>query len=163
MTNRIQIGIVLSVLVLALAACSDSSSSYTGPSTSSTPSPAPSSFPSSSPSLPPMPPGYPPGFPPAGFTLSNVTLSGVVFEETPNGRSPIEVPYVVYCELCGAETHTWAGTDARGFYSFTGVWTDGRFPIRLLIKTDGYYDPEGGWRDVVVNGDTRLDVRLVRR
>jgi hypothetical protein len=153
LTNKTHIGIVLTVLVLALAACSDSSSSSTAPSTSS---------PSSSP--PPTPPGYPPGFPPAGFTLSNVTLSGVVFEETPNGRSPIEGPYVVHCELCSAETHTWGATDANGFYSFTGVWTDGRFPTRLWISKDGYVDPEGsGWRDVVVNGDTRFDVRLVRR
>ena len=111
-----------------------------------------------------MPAGYPPGFPPAGFTLSNVTLSGVVFEETPNGRLPVVGPDVVYCELCGEGTHTWAATDANGVYRFTGVWTDGRFPTRLLIVKDGYVEPEGsGWRDVVVNGDTQFDVRLVRR
>jgi hypothetical protein len=152
MTKRTLIGIVLSVLVLALAACSDSSSTITAPSTSL---PLPQ----------PTPPGRPSGFPPAGFILTNVTLSGVVFEETPNGRSPIVGPYVVYCELCGAETHTWGATDVNGFYSFSEVWTDGRSPIHVWFAKDGYVDPESatGWRDVVVNGDTRLDVRLVRR
>jgi hypothetical protein len=105
----------------------------------------------------------------------NVTLSGVVFEESSNGRAPI--PHAsVYCEPCGAETHTFATTDENGFYSFTGVWTDpGHFPTRILVRLDGYTDPPGlptptppnpsglGWREVVVNGDTRFDMQLIRR
>ena len=105
------------------------------------------------------------------YNLSNVTLSGVVSEGTPLGQAPI-AGVDVYCELCGAETHTWASTDSNGFYSFTGVWTDaGHFPTRISFSKDGYVDPAGlppnpygpGWRAVVVNGDTRFDVQLVRR
>jgi len=156
MTNRPQIGIVLPVLVLALAACSDSSSSWTAP--------APLA-----PSPPPTRPSDPPSFPPAGYTLSNVTLSGVVFEDTLNGRAPIEA-VSVYCELCGAETHTWTSTDSNGFYEFIGVWTSGINATPVLVRKDGYIDPVGlpkltnpGWREVVVNGDTQFDMQLVRR
>ena len=42
-------------------------------------------------------------FPPG--VLSAYTLSGVVFEVTPTGKTPIE-GVAVYCELCGAETHS---------------------------------------------------------
>ena len=112
---------------------------------------------------------------PSGYSLSDVTLSGVVFEETPTGRAPIE-DVSVYCEPCGAETHTWASTNSNGFYNFTGVWTDSsHFPTRIWIGKDGYVDPPGlpaptspnpsgpGWREVVVNGNTQFDVQLVRR
>jgi len=105
----------------------------------------------------------------------NVTLSGVVFEETPTGRRPI--PHVwVYCEPCGVDTHTSATTDDSGFYSFSGVWTNFvHSPTRIYVSLDGYTDPGGlpqptppnpsgpGWREVVVNGDTRFDMELVRR
>lgn len=105
----------------------------------------------------------------------NVTLSGVVYEETPSGRLPI--PHAsVYCEPCDEGTHAFATTDDSGFYSFTGVWTDaGHFPTRILVSKDGYTDPAGlpvptpgnpsgpGWREVVVTGDTRFDMELVRR
>ena len=156
MTNRMQTGIMLSALVLGLSGCSGSNSSSTSPSIRPPVSTQPSF-------LPPAP-GY----------LIEVTLSGVVSEETLNGRAPIEGVWV-YCEPCGAETHSGMYTDSNGFYSFLGVWTDrGRFPTRLWVSKEGYADPEGlptptypypgpGWREVVVNGDTRLDVQLVRR
>jgi len=112
--------------------------------------------------------------PPADIFL-NVTLSGVVFEETASGRRPLS-NVSVYCEPCGAETHTFATTDDNGFYSFSGVWTDaGHFPTRIYVSLDGYTDPGGlprptppnpsgpGWREVVVNGDTRFDMELARR
>jgi hypothetical protein len=58
-----------------------------------------------------------------------------------------------------------------------GVWTEGRptFPVRLLLRKTGYKDPAGlppmtpgnpsglGWREVVINGDTRFDAELVRQ
>jgi hypothetical protein len=150
MTNRTVIGLVFLVLAQGLVGCD-----------SHTPS-APSQRP-------------PVSQPTDAYTLANVTLSGVVFEETSKGRSPIE-GVAVYCEPCGAETHTSASTDADGFYSFTGVWTNpSHFPTPILIHKDGYADPEGfpkptppnpsdpGWREVVVDGDTRFDVQLVRR
>jgi hypothetical protein len=110
---------------------------------------------------------------PDGATFRDVTLSGVVFEQTPNGRAPI-AQVEVYCEPCGVETHTFATTDSDGSYRFTGVWTDG-FPTRISITKAGYADPPGlpkptppnpsgaGWREVAVNGDTRFDVELIRR
>ena len=104
--------------------------------------------------------------------LRDYTLSGVVFEMTPTGRMPIE-GVEIYCEPCGAETHTWATTDANGFYSFAGVWNAGVAPISVFVSKDGYKDPVvvatppnqlgPGWRDVIVNGDTRFDIELVRR
>lgn len=112
---------------------------------------------------------------PAGAVaaFAEVTLSGVVYEVTPGGRVPIE-QVAVYCEPCGIETHTWAYTDANGFYSFFGVWLE-PLPTRVNIGKDGFGDPPGlavptppnpsgaGWREVRVEGDTRFDVELVRR
>jgi hypothetical protein len=106
--------------------------------------------------------------------MADVILSGVVYESTPAGRVPIQ-GVDVYCEPCGAETHSWTQTDASGFYSFTGVWDDNGFPIRLWIGKSGYADPAGvptptppnpsgaGWREVKVDGDTRFDIELVKR
>ena len=115
-----------------------------------------------SPQTPQTPATFPPG------TLSEVTLSGVVYEVTPAGRVPIP-DVAVYCELCGVETHSWAKTDSNGFYRFFGIWLDG-LPTRLSITEDGFADPPGlshpwgpGWREVQIDGDTRFDIELVRR
>jgi predicted small lipoprotein YifL len=155
MTHRMRSAFLLSALVVGLAGCGEN-----GPILSPTPA-AP---------LPvPARPSATPDF------MPDVTLSGVVYEETPSGRAPIEGVWV-YCEACGAETHSGAYTDSNGFYSFTGVWTDsGHFPTRIRIIKDGYVDPPGlpeptppnpsgaGWREVVINGTTQFDVQLVRR
>ena len=146
--------VAFAFFVLALAGCSDKQVFFPTPTESPKPRPVPAA---------------------SDYTLSDVTLSGVVFEETLNARAPIE-GVAVYCEPCTELTHVWAYTDAHGFYSFRGVWTDpGHFPTRLLIRKDGYTDPAGiptptppnpslpGWREVVIDGDTRFDVRLVRR
>ena len=73
-----------------------------------------------------------------------------------SGRRPLS-NVSVYCEPCGAETHTFATT------------------TRIYVSLDAYTDPGGlpkptppnpsgpGWREVVVNGDTRFDMELVRR
>ena len=74
-------------------------------------------------------------------TLLEITLSGTVYEMTPTGRVPIE-GVTLYCELCGADTHTWAYTDSTGVYRFTGVWVDGR-PTSVHIGKDGY--SRSGW------------------
>jgi hypothetical protein len=146
---------VLGGLMLALGAC-NGSGSVPPPTAPSTPVPVPRTQ------------------PPAA-TFSNVTLSGFVFEQTVNGREPVEA-VEVYCEPCGAETHTWAETDSNGFYSFNGFWGDGtQFPTPIWVLKEGYADPAGlpqttppnpsgpGWREVVVNGDTRFDIELVRK
>ena len=111
--------------------------------------------------------------------LADATLSGKVYEVAAD--SPGQIVGIegvsVYCEQCGELTHSWAYTDSTGNYTFPhGVWTEGRptLPIRIWIAKDGYKDPAGlpkttppnpsgpGWREVVINGDTRFDAELVR-
>lgn len=116
---------------------------------------------------------------PSGSVLADATLSGTVYElvgDPPGQRRGIE-GVSVYCEPCGESTHNFADTDANGAYVFPhGVWTEGRpgFPTRVFVKKDGYRDPPNlpkitssnpsgsGWREVVINGDTRFDIELVR-
>jgi hypothetical protein len=85
---------------------------------------------------------------------------------TATGKKPIE-GVAVYCELCGEETHSWSFTDSSGIYSFTGVWTTPGSPTPVWFGKEGYTDPLGvthsGLRQVMVSGDTRFDVELVRR
>jgi hypothetical protein len=94
-------------------------------------------------------------------------LSGVVFEVTNIGRMPVE-GVSVYCDSCGDPLgHTWADTDANGFYSFS--WTaNGQMP--LIVKKEGYQLagglPTGPVKIGIVatvNGNTRFDIELVRR
>lgn len=141
-------------------------------------SPATPLTPSSSPPQAVVPAPAPrPSFPPG--TLRGVSLSGVVYELTPTGRRPIAAA-VVYCELCGEETHTFATGNEDGFYHFSGdlakgggVWVVPGVPTPIAV---GYYnkdyeDPPGlpamghgpGWREVLIDGDTRFDIELVRR
>jgi len=153
MPSRMSTGFLPLVLAVGLAGCQSTSS----------PSPAPSPVPQPAP-VPTPPPAFPPG------VLSDYTLSGVVFEVTTTGQTPI-VDVWVYCELCSAETHSWARTDSNGFYTFTGVWTTPNVPTPVWIGKEGYTDPPGvplvfnesGWRQVSVTGDTRFDVELVRK
>jgi hypothetical protein len=152
-------------LGLGLSGCGGSDSAALAP----TPSPVPAqAVPAPAPR-----PSFPPG------TLTGVSLSGVVYELTPTGRKPIAAA-VVYCELCGTETHTFATADGNGYYHFSGdlasgggVWVVPGVPTPIAV---GYYnvdyeDPPGlpavghgpGWREVLIDGDTRLDIELVRR
>ena len=106
-----------------------------------------------------------------GYTLTGVSLSGTVYEPTATGPMPI-AGALVYCELCGEITHTWATADANGFYSFPGnladgggVWLRAGTSIPVVVSADGYYDPSNrdGRRYVSIVGDTRLDFELARR
>jgi len=106
-----------------------------------------------------------------GYTLMNASLSGVVYESTPTGR--VAIPgAVLYCERCGEITHTWATADANGFYRFPGnpaagggIWLAPGKPTLILARGVGF--EQQSWvewaHDVVIAGDTRLDVELVRR
>ena len=168
MRNKTVVGIALLLLAQVVAGCggTESSSTPLGPSPV-----APQAAP---------PPPRPPGSWLAGYTLTGVSISGVVYESTPTGR--VSIPEArIYCELCGTETHTFATADASGFYIFPvhlssggGVWlSDGRTP--LFVENKGYRDPAGlppfsgvcptgfSCREVLVNGDTRFDIELVRR
>jgi hypothetical protein len=115
-----------------------------------------------------------------GYTLTGVTLSGIVFEPTPTGQVPV-ADVTVYCDACGEVGHTWMRTDANGYYSFTGdvdagggIWLS-RNPTPLWVGKEGYQDPQGppprsttlpsgpGWREVRITGDTRFDIELARQ
>jgi hypothetical protein len=107
----------------------------------------------------------------AGYTLTAVSLSGTVYESTATGPVPIDGA-LVYCELCGEITHTWATADTNGFYRFPGnladgggVWLRPGVSTPIFVRADGYYDPTNrdGQRSVLIVGDTRLDFELVRR
>jgi hypothetical protein len=112
--------------------------------------------------------------------LADATLSGQVYEVVSDSpRQTVGIAGAsVYCEQCGESSHNFAETDSAGNYVFPrGVWTEGlpTFPVRVLIRKDGYHDPDGlpkttppnpslpGWREVVIDGDTRFDVQLVRQ
>jgi hypothetical protein len=154
------------VLALGLGGCGGDSSA-----TPLTPSPLPPQAVVPAPGPPAS--RFPPG------TLTGVSLSGVVYELTATGRTPI-AGAVVYCELCGTETHTFAYADDNGFYHFSGdlargggVWVTPGVPIPILVGpyNKDYEDPPGlpavgngpGWRAVLIDGDTRFDIELVRR
>ena len=112
------------------------------------------------------------------YTLTAVSLYGLVYEETAAGRVGI-AGAAVYCEVCGEETHTWAKADANGFYRFSsdlatggGVWLRPGALTVVGVQSDGYEDPPGtplmfnnrpGWRQVSIAGDTQFDIQLVRR
>ena len=167
MRNKTVVGIALLVLAQGVAGCGGADSS----STPSGPSPV---VPQSTSPQPRAPGSWPPG------TLTGVSLSGVVYELTPEGRVPI--PGIrVYCELCGTETHTFATANANGSYMFSGdlasgggVWlSNGRIPV--FVENKGYRDPAGfpptsgvcptgfSCREALVDGDTHFDIELVRR
>ena len=134
----------------------------------------------SAPSPPAASPAPPAALPGSESVLADATLSGTVYEIANDSSSRhVGIEGVsVYCEQCGESTHNFAYTDSKGEYVFPrGVWTEGRpsFPIRISVTKDGYKDPPGlpkptppnpsgpGWREVVIQGDTRFDMELVRR
>jgi hypothetical protein len=111
-----------------------------------------------------------------GHVLTGVSLSGVVYELTATGRKPI-AGAVVYCEPCGEETHSFAYADDNGFYHFPGdlatgggVWVARGVPTPINVDYNtGFEDPPGaasrrgpGWREVIIDGDTRFDIELIR-
>lgn len=82
------------------------------------------------------------------------TLSGVVSEVTPTGQAPVEGVWVT-------ESYFHAGlwTDTHGLYIFRGPFGAG-LNDTVWFSKEGY---EPVLRDVTINGDTRLDIQLVRR
>ena len=84
--------------------------------------------------------------------IGNYRLFGVVFEETPTGRTPIGGVHVEW-----GDDHSVSMTDLDGFYSFAQVSAG---PTSVWAAKEGY---EGGRRSVTVDGDTRFDIQIVRR
>lgn len=158
MRSRRLLGLPLLVLLVGLSGCggADSFSMPLGP--SAVPPPVVVSPPRSGNWL-------------DGYTLTGVSLSGTVYESTASGPMPI-AGALLYCELCGEITHTWATADANGFYSFSGnlangggVWLSAGKLTPVSVLADGYHDPSElrGRREVLIVGDTQLDFELVRR
>jgi hypothetical protein len=111
-----------------------------------------------SPTPPTAAPAPPSGAPPP--TTSGLgTISGVVFEMTSSGRVPVEGVYV---------TGPWdypVTTDGNGSFSLSRcgdspcVFRNGDLFTAYLSK-DGYR-PATAW--ATINGDTQLDIQLMRR
>ena len=96
--------------------------------------------------------------------IASFVLSGMVYENTPAGRVPLE-GVVLYCDGCGSPVgHTFVTTDANGLYRF--AWTLNGWNYIQFISKDGYRyagPAEFFGIPVNVNGDTRFDIELVKR
>ena len=158
LTGRAAFGHLLSLLLLltGLSGCGGTDSLPSGPSV-----------------VPPQAVVPRPGIPTwlDGYVLTAVSLSGTVYESTAGGRVPI-AGALIYCELCGELTHTWATADANGFYSFSGnlaegggIWLSAGTPTPVWVQAPGYHEAGGlfGPKEVLIVGDARLDFELVRR
>ena len=152
----------LLVLVLALSGCAGAD-----------PGPMPVG-PSGTPPqtvVPVVPPRNPAQWPGPDYTLTAASLSGVIYESTARGNSPL-AGAMIYCELCGEITHTWATTDVNGIYRFPGelangggVWLAPGKPTPITVGGVGFDLRTWVGQDlnVLITGDTRLDVVLLRR
>jgi hypothetical protein len=149
MTRRVQLGLVVIMIAAhGFAGCGSR------PSVASSPTPLASS---QTPPTLPQPPLTAHSWLPGVVFDSNTTLSGFVFERAQGVEVPVERAWV-YCERCGEETHAGMWTDKQGFYSFKGVWG---YAFPISVSKDDYRD--SGWRDVILNGNTRFDVELKRK
>jgi hypothetical protein len=122
--------------VILASACGSGNSAITAPSPTPIPTPTPT----------PIPSGL-------------GTVSGVVFEVAPSGRVPVEGALV---------TGPWdypVTTDSNGAFSLSVcgdspcVFHNGD-PFVAYISKSGYQTVT---KEVTINGDTQLDIQLVRR
>ena len=109
----------------------------------------------------PLPSLIPTAPPPPAVVRPSGTVAGVVYEITATGVLPIKGAHVYWSEYKGVDT------DDNGYYSLSDV-SSGVQP--LWVGKDGYEvavevaHPFGqSWIDVLVDGDTRFDIRLIRR
>lgn len=159
MTKRTRIGIVVVMFAQGLTGCDGPHSqvTVTAPTVPSTTAPTPSST-----------------------SAANVTLSGVVTDETSDVHVPLEG-----VRVANADGGGFTVTDANGFYSLKPVWvcpcsfdpSVAAGTTLLWVSKPGYLDPSGqprsvftafnyvtqGSRDVAIDGDTRFDIHLVRQ
>jgi hypothetical protein len=92
------------------------------------------------------------------------TVSGVVFEMTASGTTPVQGVWM-WCDDCDESDVNPLFTDANGFYTFSGL-PNGVHPLLLskggysvVAQTPGH---EPGETAVTVSGDTRFDIQLVK-
>jgi hypothetical protein len=116
-----------------------------------------------------------PFVPPPPHVIANVTLSGVVSEVTPTGLVPLAGVRVFLSDVQDVET------DAQGVFSFTSVWVCPcpSYPsieagvTKIGVWKEGFedavtYPPSrfgfpSPFRDITINGDTRINITLMRR
>jgi hypothetical protein len=98
-------------------------------------------------------------------------LFGIVSEETPNGVAPLEG---VMMHVAACDPNTGGGcafdkrvtTDAQGRYVVEGVYAGA---AGVWLEKPGFQLPSGvkvngeGVQTVMIEGNTRFDIRLVRR
>jgi hypothetical protein len=116
-----------------------------------------------------------------GPRVAIYTLSGVVSEVTPTGLVALEGVLVhqyscedvsasppFFSDSCPVSIFQTTTTDTRGRYSFSGLYAGRKNSVG--VSNDGFEDPridprgpEGNGEDVTINGNTRLDLQLVRR
>lgn len=116
-----------------------------------------------------------------GPRVAIYTLSGVVSEETPTGLVPLEGVQVseyscedvspappFFSNSCPVLIYQTTTTDKRGSYSFSGLYSGKENSV--TPTKDGFEDPrtdpngpEGNGQAVTINGDSRLDLHLIRR
>lgn len=151
---KLLVGVVALLLAQGLTGCSQSGSAVPSAPTALPQAPAPVAS-----------SGWGPG-----WSLTSASLSGRVSEVTPTGQAPVQ-DVEIYCDTCGEMGHTSVSTDSDGSYRFTGVWQYLGRPTTLLVSKPGYLlvEPSGtlldgrSYKEVVVAGDTRLDLLLERR
>ena len=172
MTKRTFTGFLLLALAVGMAGCEGASSR--SPTAPLTPQPPQAPRPTAS--------------GPDTYYVADVILSGVVYEVTPMGRVPIE-GVLVQSDWWHMFPTPDVVTDSRGFFSFRPVWV---CPCSLApwvdagvtalwVNKEGYqapagqpasifsnrpggpYPPDSHYRDVTIDGDTRLDIQLVRQ
>lgn len=166
MSNRTASGFLLLALVAGTSACD--SGVALRPTISGPTSPSPTAAP------PPVS---------AVSIVSDVTVSGVVYERTLTGDVPIagvhisngEGPFRMEPQL----------TDENGFFSFRRVWVcpcagdPGNGPVPagmtyLILRKNGYGDPPGlpesvfrphdtGYHDLMIDGNTHVRLQLVKK
>ena len=140
---------VLAIVLIGLVAgCAGPSSSVT-PAAPSTNTQGPS---------PPAQPALQRGFIyQTGYTLIDVTLSGIVYELTADGPIPV-AGVEVYCDACGATGHTSSNTDTEGMYRFRKVWASDAHVTPLLVQGVRYRVVAPA--NVQVRGNTSFDIEV---
>jgi len=116
-----------------------------------------------------------------GPRVATYTLSGVVSEVTATGLVPLEGVLVhqytcedvsssppFFSDSCPVSIFQTTTTDKTGFYRFSGLYAGKKNSVGVSDEAFGDprtdpNGPEGNGQDVTINGDTRLDLQLVRR
>ena len=90
------------------------------------------------------------------FVPGSLTLAGVITEATPAGIVPV-AGVAVFCDLGGSHWRR-ATTDRDGFYTVLGMFDA---TVKVVTTREGYAQTEH--KNVMIKGDTRFDIQLLRQ